>query len=69
MVGKGKDLPSCDAMKCCSRISMFQRTLLPPSSGWRVKMEQKILQNFGILPQHYITTQMTSTWTLFVIIF
>jgi len=56
-------------MKCCSRISMFQRTLLPPSSGWRVKMEQKILQNFGILPQHYITTQMTSTWTLFVIIF
>jgi hypothetical protein len=28
-----RDLLHCNTVKCCSRISSFRRTLLPPSSG------------------------------------
>jgi len=28
-------LLGCDIMLCCGRMSRFQRSMLPPSSGWR----------------------------------
>jgi hypothetical protein len=31
--------PCSSVVLCCGRIPTFQRSMLPPSSGWRVEME------------------------------
>jgi len=50
-----------DAKYCCGRMPTFQRYVLPPSSGWNLKMEaagRKILPNIGILPHHYTASKL-----------
>jgi hypothetical protein len=60
-------LLNCDTVQCCDRIPMFQRTLLPPSSGWRVKWQQGPLKRWYTTVTLYIViTHKTLTYIKFI---
>jgi len=45
------------------RVPTFQRTLLPPSSGWRWRHYGPLKLWYLTTALHGITTQKTLTWT------